>query len=152
VTTSQLQGFAHHIGQFEIRPSIPFTAPSFPMEAPASTRPNDYMLFKGHQSMRSIWNEWNGIAEFSPECNASCFAGGVKHLEEHTKGKWRAGWSSAEQKYFSRIKFLIAHTESLITTTFQEHDALGLMNQYFEQKKTVSAVEKFLKAQNRKCD
>jgi hypothetical protein len=149
VTTSQLQGFIHHIGQFELRHGSLSVTPTSLVPVPESTDQTDYVPFRGHRSVRSIWNEWNGIGEFSPDCNASCVAGGIKQLEVHTKGKWRVGWSSADQKYFSRIKFLVAHTESLISATFQERDALDLMDQYFEQKKNICALEKFLKAQNR---
>jgi hypothetical protein len=150
VTTSQLQGFVNHIAQFNVRHGLPSATPPNLMPIPTSAEQNDYVLFRGHRSMRSIWNEWNGVGEFSPECNSTCIAGGIKHIEANTNRKWRAGWSSSDQKYFSRIKFLVTHTESLITPAFQENDALALMDQYFQQTKTITALEKYLKAQNRK--
>ena len=94
--------------------------------------------------MRSVWNEWHGIDEFSPECNPACVPGGVKQIEASSKGKWRGCWSSADQKLFSRIKYLVGYTESLITSSTLESVALDLMDDYFNQKSQFRLWRNFL--------
>ena len=87
VTSSQMQGFINHIGQYRIRPTLSPDTSSIPTHLAEPAEHRQYVLFRGHLSMRSVWNEWNGLGEFSPECNPSCVAGGVKQLETSTKGK-----------------------------------------------------------------
>ena len=72
------------------------------------------------------------------------FLGAFNKFKASSKGKWRGCWSSADQKLFSRIKYLVGYTESLITSSTLESAALDLMDDYFNQKKSISALEKFL--------
>lgn len=148
-TVSHMQGLLNHIGQYDIRSgrSGVSTSPSSVNDSQPNSASSSrtYCMFKGHRTMNSIWNEWHGLQEFSPDHNPSCFLGGIRALESETKRKWRSGWSSSEQKFFSRIKFLVTHTQTLISSGLQESNALTQMDAHFERLKSISAVESFLK-------
>ena len=123
VTFIQLQIFINQMAQFDVSNSgetdrdsmmddlTSASSENRPRQPPATIK---YAIFRSHRSITSIWNEWHGSNKFSPECNVSCFPGGVQALEVSTKGKWRTGWNAADQKLFSRLKYLVTHIKSLI--------------------------------------
>ena len=53
-----------------------------------------------------MWNEWFGMGPFQSED----FPGGIQVLEETGKA-WRKHFSTADQKHFSRLKFIINHIQ-----------------------------------------
>ena len=108
---------------------------------PAETDVN-YRLYKNHQTFQSVWDEWFGLDAFSPVNNHQiAFTGGIKGLETNKKG-WRKHFSTAENKLFSRTKFLIGYVESQddARTALEQMDAL-----FREHGRSVHSLEKKLK-------
>lgn len=60
------------------------------------------------RSIKSIYNEFNGLDEFEGKPTA----GGIMELERLYKTAWRKEYSSAEQKFFSRCMQVVLAIES----------------------------------------
>jgi hypothetical protein len=150
-TSSQLQQFVNHIGSFKFELENQDSETKNEIEnVPIKTPKNNefsYRIFQGHTSVTSMWNEWFGIEEFRATENNLCFPGGIEVLEsKKEKGKnWRGGFSCAEQKYFSRLKYIIKCVKEKIDAGYSIEEALHEFDQLMKTKKSISSLEAYLK-------
>lgn len=65
-------------------------------------------------SITQMYNEWFGLGEYSAPPH---FPGGIDGLEAKKKNSWRAHWNGAQQKHFSRVKFIVRCVQKNIDAT-----------------------------------
>ncbi|KAJ3398968.1 hypothetical protein HDU80_008412 [Chytriomyces hyalinus] len=150
-TTSQLQSFVNHFRTFEFQtptgleataptPDTAIVAPAAPPAAP----PIIYSIASNHNSMRSIWNQWNGLGEYEGGTHPP---GGFKQLEKATKKAWRASFSSAENKRFGRMNYLVKFIDGKIAEGMPEFDGVEIVEAVWRDKNNLFAVHNHFKGQ-----
>ncbi|KAJ3226982.1 hypothetical protein HDU78_010153 [Chytriomyces hyalinus] len=112
------------------------------MAAPAAP-PLTYSI-GDHNNMRSIWNQWNGVGKYAGGTHPT---GGFKQLEKATKKTWRASFSSAETKRFSRMNYLVGVIDGKIAEGMAEFDAIEIVEAVWRDKKSLFPVHKHFKGQ-----
>lgn len=157
-TRSHFQGFIYHISQFDLK-KIQTDGQGNSTERVESPMLNEspllksvesdsgiifYEMCKNHPSFRSIYNEWFGIGEFSCQISSNVPFGGIDALEKKTKGLWRKGWNTADQKRFSRTIWFLGE---LIKDGTPQEEAIDFLERVYQAKKSLSAVECYLKNQ-----
>jgi hypothetical protein len=146
-SSRQLESFAQHIGTYNFEHMVPEeTSP------PTNKRKNHDVLYKPnqkHKSFQSVWEEWNGQAEYTAinigiytSLNIG-FEGGIRKLEENNKNRWRQAFSSQEQKHFSRLKYVMEYCDSQIKKGIRIEETIKELDMY--PLASLSAAEKGLK-------
>ena len=120
VTANHIQAFANHVGAFDMSQVVGGNSNNNKengneQDAEVSSPPLfSYILFSSHKSCRSVWHEWYGKLYFDSNSNSSCYKGGIEALESDYKSSWRASFSPAEQKRFSRLKMIITRLRTIL--------------------------------------
>ncbi|KAJ3233630.1 hypothetical protein HDU77_000549 [Chytriomyces hyalinus] len=127
-TTSQLQSFVNHFQTFKFQtptaleatvptPDTAIAAPATPPAAP----PIIYSIDSNHNSMHSIWNQWNRLGEYEGGTHPPS---GFKQLKKATKKAWHASFSSAENKQLGCMNYLVKFIDGKIAEGMLEFDAV----------------------------
>lgn len=101
---------------------------------------NDYnnvnlsgLLFQTRKpdNVREVYEEYKGLGAFAdyPIC------GGLQAVEEKTKKMWRNGFSSADQKHFSRVTMLVSAIDCAIEDGRELDQLMNELEMAFADKK-----------------
>ena len=94
-----------------------------------------HLLTKGHcpsDNVQMIWNEWNGLAEFS----GIPVDGGIAAMEERYGSKWRQlnkYYTAAQQKHFSRVSQIVKGIQRRVNEGEELTDVCRDLTQVFSK-------------------
>ena len=107
-----------------------------------------YKVFRKHKTIYSVWDEWNGLRDFSSDINDDCHVGGIKELERLHKNRWRVSYSAADAKYFSRLKSIVMMMECMVKAlNLAEADVINELNELLQREEInqITKIEKRLR-------
>jgi hypothetical protein len=84
-----------------------------------------------------LYEEWKGEGNLN-------FIGGISELEKNFQNKWRNDFNVQEQKYFSRLKFVMNYVENKIQKGKLLKDIIQELDEQYPGA-SVSTAEKALK-------
>jgi hypothetical protein len=136
-TLQHIQEYLNHAATYTFNGTTAAT-PTEEMEIPGAVpRPPRplHSLVKRHSSITNMWKEWFGVPPYSVS---------IDELERNSK-VWRQHFKSADQKHFSRTKYVIKHVRDLVAGGSAIDAVLADMDQRMAQHKSLSTLEKHLK-------
>ena len=97
----------------EVPPLVPTPRPPRPLQlAKTSNIPSSILslrLSSDHCTPSSVYDEWMGLNDFSPDADPTRPSGGIKLLEERYKKEWRKTWTAQQEKVLSHLRVIATY-------------------------------------------